>query len=104
VHITDREFIRALPEVLNEHTPQAVGSHIARGIGARDVTQHLEALFTAHGRPAFIRADNGRDFIADTPCSTGWPSTVSCREVCRLVSSCPAARATLCGRSGRDWP
>jgi putative transposase len=52
--------------VIDEHTRVALGSLVARSIGAREVTVHLGRLFAAHGRPAFIRADNGRDFIADT--------------------------------------
>jgi transposase InsO family protein len=52
--------------VLDGHTREALGSHVARSIGAVDVTRHQERLFTRHGKPAFIRADNGREFIADT--------------------------------------
>jgi hypothetical protein len=28
------------------------------------VTRHLEGLFARHGKPTFMRADNGREFIA----------------------------------------
>jgi hypothetical protein len=42
-----------------------LGSHVARSIGARDVTRHRAKLFAAHSKPKFIRADNGREFIAD---------------------------------------
>lgn len=52
--------------VIDEHTRQALGSHVARSIGAGEVRQHLERLFAAHGRPAFLRADNGREFVADS--------------------------------------
>jgi transposase InsO family protein len=61
---TDGSSLRIL-NVLDEHTREALGSHVARSIGARDVTRHLAKLFAAHGKPKFIRADNGREFIAD---------------------------------------
>ena len=51
--------------VIDEHTREALGSRVARSIGARDVITHLDKLFTQHGRPKFMRADNGREFIAD---------------------------------------
>jgi putative transposase len=52
--------------VLDEHTRVALGSRVARSIGAREVIKHLERLFARHGTPKLIRADNGREFIADT--------------------------------------
>jgi transposase InsO family protein len=51
--------------VIDEHTRESLGSMVARSIGARDVTKHLGRLFARHGKPKFIRADNGREFIAD---------------------------------------
>jgi putative transposase len=30
------------------------------------VTKHLERLFARHGKSTFMRADNGREFIAVT--------------------------------------
>lgn len=61
---TDGGSLRIL-NVLDEHTREALGSLVARSIGAREVTGHLARLFAAHGKPRFIRADNGREFIAD---------------------------------------
>jgi transposase InsO family protein len=52
--------------VVDEFTRECVGSHVARSIGAREVTVFLEQLFESHGPPAIIRSDNGREFIADT--------------------------------------
>lgn len=51
--------------VLDEHTREALGSKVARSIGSESVRQHLAKLFAIHGKPKFIRADNGREFIAD---------------------------------------
>lgn len=52
--------------VVDEHTREALGSHVARSIGAHKVIKHLAKLFEIHGKPEFIRADNGREFIAET--------------------------------------
>jgi putative transposase len=51
--------------VMDEYTRVALGSHCARSIGAREVRRHLTKLFAEHGKPAIIRADNGREFIAN---------------------------------------
>jgi transposase InsO family protein len=52
--------------VVDEFTRLALGSRVARSLGARDVIAHLEVLFERHGVPAMIRSDNGREFIAET--------------------------------------
>lgn len=52
--------------VVDEYTRVALGSRVARSIGSRDVLTHLAGLFERHGRPAMIRSDNGREFIAET--------------------------------------
>lgn len=51
--------------VLDEHTREALGSKVARSIGSESVKKHLEKLFAIHGKPKFIRADNGREFIGE---------------------------------------
>lgn len=51
--------------VIDEFTRVSLGSLCARSIGARKVEDHLERLFERHGKPTLIRADNGREFIAD---------------------------------------
>lgn len=74
-HVWSYDFVSArtvdggslrILNVIDENTRVALGSHVARSIGAVEVTRHLERLFDQHGKPAFIRADNGREFIADT--------------------------------------
>jgi len=62
---SDGRPIRVL-NVVDEFTRLAVGSHAARSIGAKSVQAHLATLFARHGKPTLIRADNGREFIADT--------------------------------------
>jgi transposase InsO family protein len=51
--------------VLDEHTREAHESKVARSIGSESVRRHLEKLFAAHGRPKYLRADNGREFISE---------------------------------------
>ncbi len=69
VRTLDGGPVRVL-NVVDEFTRVALGSHIARSIGAAGVVEHLEKLFEIHGKPAMIRSDNGREFIADTV--RGW--------------------------------
>jgi putative transposase len=59
----DGRQVRIL-NVVDEHTRLAIGCRVARSIGARDVRAELERLFGKHGRPAVLRSDNGREFIA----------------------------------------
>jgi transposase InsO family protein len=50
--------------VVDEYTRVALGSCVARSIGAGDVIAELERLFERHGKPQLLRSDNGREFIA----------------------------------------
>ena len=59
----DGRSLRIL-NVVDEHTRIAVGCRVARSIGARDVIGELERLFQQRGKPAVLRSDNGREFIA----------------------------------------
>jgi putative transposase len=52
--------------VVDEYTRVALGSRVARSIGAHDVINELDRLFRAHGKPELLRSDNGREFIADS--------------------------------------
>lgn len=61
----DGRAVRVL-NVIDEFTRVALGSWVARSIGAIHVQRHLEVLFERHGKPSLIRADNGREFVADS--------------------------------------
>lgn len=65
----DGQPVRIL-NVVDEYTRVALGCRVARSIGSRDVIAELEKLFDRHGRPAVLRSDNGREFVAET--LTGW--------------------------------
>lgn len=64
---------------MDEFTRLGLGSHAARSIGAKSVQAHLAKLFERHGKPTLIRADNGREFIADT--LLDWLGTQEARGV-----------------------
>jgi transposase InsO family protein len=80
-HVWSYDFVTAATQdggpirilnVVDEYTRVAVGSHVARSIGARDVVRALGKLFARHGPPVVIRSDNGREFIAASV--TSWLS------------------------------
>jgi len=62
---SDGGSIRIL-NVVDEYTRVALGSRVARSIGAGEVIGELERLFQRHGKPELLRSDNGREFIADS--------------------------------------
>jgi putative transposase len=62
---SDGGSIRIL-NVVDEYTRVALGSRVARSIGAGDVIAELERLFKRHGKPQLLRSDNGREFIAES--------------------------------------
>jgi transposase InsO family protein len=51
--------------VIDEVTRRGMGSLVAPAIGASQVQRDLERLFARHGKPARVRCDNGREFIAE---------------------------------------
>jgi transposase InsO family protein len=51
--------------ILDEHTREAHESKVGRSIGSESVRKHLEKLFAKHGKPKYLRADNGREFISE---------------------------------------
>ena len=86
----DGRPIRIL-NVVDEYTRVALGSRVARSIGARDVIVELGRLFDQHGKPQVLRSDNGREFIAETLGRSGSPTRAS-----RQPSSPRAAFAASC--------
>jgi putative transposase len=74
-HVWSYDFVAArtadgaplrILNIVDEFTREAVASHVARSIGARDITRVLGRVFATRGKPAIIRSDNGREFIAAT--------------------------------------
>jgi putative transposase len=52
--------------VMDEFTRECMAIETDTSIRAPDVLQVLEGLFAEHGAPAFLRSDNGPEFIART--------------------------------------
>lgn len=50
--------------VLDEYTRECLSIHVARAISSRQVIQVLDWLFLLRGAPAYLRSDNGPEFIA----------------------------------------
>ena len=50
--------------VVDEYTRECLSIDVERSITAEDVVSTLAALFRQRGEPAFIRSDNGPEFIA----------------------------------------
>lgn len=74
-HIWSYDFVSArtrrggvirILNVVDEFTRVSLGSLVAHSIGAHEVRRHLERLMSRHGKPQFVRSDNGREFIAAT--------------------------------------
>lgn len=49
--------------ILDEYTRYFVGAYVARSHGSRSVQAFFAELFATEGKPKFLRADNGREFI-----------------------------------------
>ena len=50
--------------VVDEYTRQALAATVGRSLTSAGVREELERLFSAHGRPAVLRSDNGPEFVA----------------------------------------
>ena len=67
----DGRPLKMLP-VLDEYTRESLSIEVERSIRAKDVMAILEYLFAIRGAPAYIRSDNGPEFVADA--IKGWLS------------------------------
>lgn len=60
---TDGRRLKCLT-VLDEYTREGLAISCARSIAADDVVQVLTRLFAQRGAPAYVKSDNGPEFIA----------------------------------------
>lgn len=74
-HVWSYDFVAArtvdgaplrILNIVDEFTRESVACHVARSIGARDIVRVLAKVFAVRGKPAILRSDNGREFIATT--------------------------------------
>jgi transposase InsO family protein len=74
-HVWSYDFVAArtidgaplrILNIVDEFTRESVACHVARSIGARAVVRLLDKTFASRGKPAILRSDNGREFIAAT--------------------------------------
>jgi transposase InsO family protein len=59
----DARRLKMMP-VVDEYTRECLALEVERSITAKDAVRTLAALFDRRGEPAFIRSDNGPEFIA----------------------------------------
>jgi transposase InsO family protein len=59
----DGRRLKMMP-VVDEYTRECLGIDVERSITAEDVVVSLASLFRSRGEPAFIRSDNGPEFVA----------------------------------------
>lgn len=59
----DGRRLKMMP-VVDEHTRECLAIEVERSITAEDVIGTLARLFGQQGAPAFIRSDNGPEFVA----------------------------------------
>jgi len=59
----DGRRLKMMP-VVDEYTRECLSIDVERSITAEDVVDTLASLFRSRGEPAFIRSDNGPEFIA----------------------------------------
>ena len=72
-HVWSYDFVMDLTEdgrrlkmmpVVDEYSRECLSIDVERSITAEDVVDRLASLFRGRGRPAFIRSDNGPEFVA----------------------------------------
>jgi putative transposase len=72
----DGRLFRTL-NIIDEFTKEALAIRVARKLNSADVVDALTDLFLMRGPPAFIRSDNGPEFIAGKV--RAWISAVGAR-------------------------
>ena len=74
-HVWSYDFVMDLTEegrrlkimpVVDEYSRECLSIDVERSITAEDVLRTLASVFRSRGEPAFIRSDNGPEFIAKT--------------------------------------
>jgi putative transposase len=61
---TDNGHCLKMLTIVDEYTRECLSIEAQRSITARDLEKVLAKLFEERGEPAFIRSDNGPEFVA----------------------------------------
>ena len=61
----DGRRLKVMP-VVDEYSRECLALEMERSITAEDVVKALDTLFSERGEPAYVRSDNGPEFIAET--------------------------------------
>jgi transposase InsO family protein len=65
--------------VLDEYTRQALAVEVGTRITSDDVLEVLYRLFLRHGKPEYVRSDNGPEFVAEA--TQGWLERVGVKPI-----------------------
>ena len=65
--------------VLDEYTRQALAVEVRTRMGSEDVLEVLYDLFLRHGKPEYVRSDNGPEFASDV--TQSWLRKVGVRPI-----------------------
>ena len=65
-HRTDDGKVFRTLNILDEHSRECLAIKVERKLNSTDVINVLTDLFILRGVPAFIRSDNGPEFVAET--------------------------------------
>lgn len=82
---SDGRMLRFL-SVVDEYTRECVSFEVARKFKAEDVLDVLDMVIREHGKPAYVRSDNGPEFIATVV--ERWAEALGIRLV-RSAPGCP---------------
>jgi transposase InsO family protein len=65
-HRTDDGKVFRTLNILDEHSRECLAIRVRRKLNSTDVIDALTDLFILRGVPAFVRSDNGPEFVAET--------------------------------------
>lgn len=76
-HRTDHGRTFRTPNIIDEYTRESLAIRVKRKLNSTDVIDALTDLFILRGVPAYIRSDNGPEFVAEAV--RQWISAVGAR-------------------------
>ena len=90
-HRTDDGKVFRTLNVLDEYSRECLAIRVKRKLNSTDVMDVLTDLFILRGVPAFIRSDNGPEFVAEAV--RNWINTISAKG--RFLKSSRISRRRL---------